>query len=381
MMISIPGRIPVLIFPFFWFLILMIGWLNSMSLLGTIIWSAVIFVSILIHEYGHALTALMFGQRAEINLVGLGGVTKREGPKLAKWKEFLIVLNGPLAGLLTFVVAYFFLDYVTEKKTTLFYALQVAVEVNLFWTLLNLLPVLPLDGGQLFRIILESVFGLRGLKFAFLISIILAAVIGLYFFLIQQIFMGALFFLLGFESYRAWDDVKTITPQDEDEQLQSMMKEGIEELKRGKPQEALEKFSYIRQQALKGMLYVNATQYAAHILAEQGHFKQAYQWLYPVKNRISVDYLHLLQQLAYRLQEWEDAVKIGEQVYQQDPTADTALINAFSCAIMGKAVPTVGWLRSAVQLGTPEIQKLIEKREFDAIRHSDPFQKWLKSMR
>ncbi len=28
-MISIPGRIPIHIFPFFWFLILMIGWLNS----------------------------------------------------------------------------------------------------------------------------------------------------------------------------------------------------------------------------------------------------------------------------------------------------------------------------------------------------------------
>lgn len=380
-MISIPGRIPVLIFPFFWFLILMIGWLNSMSVLGTVIWAVVILISILIHEYGHALTALVFGQRAEINLVGLGGVTKREGPKLAKWKEFLIVLNGPLAGFLTFAIAYFFLNHMTAKKAILFYALEVAVEVNLFWTLLNLLPVLPLDGGQLVRIILESVFGLRGLKFAFFISIILAGLLGLYFFLIQQIFMGAIFFLLAFESYRAWDDVKTMTPQDEDEQLQNTMKEGLEELKRGQSEEALAKFSYIRQQAPKGMLYVNATQYAARILAEQGNFKQAYQWLYPVKNRISIDYLHLLQQLAYRIQEWEDAVKIGEQAYQQDPAVDTALINALSYAIMGQAIPAVGWLRSAVQLGVSDIQKVIERREFDAIRDSDPFQKWLKSLK
>lgn len=380
-MISIPGRIPVLIFPFFWFLILMIGWLNSMSLMGTVIWAAVILISILIHEYGHALTALMFGQRVEINLVGLGGVTKREGPKLAKWKEFLIVLNGPVAGLVTCAVAYFFLNYVVEKKAVLLYALEVAVEVNLFWTLLNLLPVLPLDGGQLVRIILESVFGLRGLKVAFFMSIILAGLLGLYFFLIQQIFMGAIFFLLAFESYRAWEDIKTITPQDEDEHLQDTMKEGIEELKRGLAQEALAKFSYIRQQAPKGMLYVNATQYAARILAEQGNFKQAYEWLYPVKSRISIDYLHLLQQLAYRVQEWEDAIKIGELAYQQDPSFDTALINAFSFAIMGKAVPAVGWLRSAVQLGVPDIQNVVGRREFDVIRDSDPFQKWLKSLK
>lgn len=380
-MISIPGRIPIHIFPFFWFLILMIGWLNSLTLIGTIVWSIVILLSVLIHEYGHALTALSFGQHAEINLVGFGGLTKREGPKLANWKEFLIVLNGPIAGLLTFAIAYFLLGHVGEKKAILLYALEVAINVNLFWTLLNLLPVIPLDGGHLLRILLESAFGLRGLKLAFLISIALAGVMGIYFFIIQQIFMGALFFLLAFESYRAWADVKSMTPQDTDQQLQNAVKEGIEELKAGQSQEALAKFSYVRQQAPKGMLYVTATQYAARILAEQGNLKQAYQWLYPVKNRVSIDYLHLLQQLAYRLQEWEETIKIGEQVYQQEPTIDTALINAFSYAIMGKAIPAIGWLRSAVQLGMPDVQKIIERREFDAIRNSDPFQKWLNSLK
>jgi stage IV sporulation protein FB len=379
-MISIPGRIPIHIFPFFWFLILMIGWLNSLTLVGTIIWSVVILISVLIHEYGHALTALMFGQRVEINLVGFGGLTKRDGPKLERWKEFLIVLNGPLAGFLTFFIAYFLLGHIGEKKAILLYALEVAVNVNLFWTLLNLLPVIPLDGGHLLRILLEGALGLRGLKLAFFISIVLAGLIGLYFFLIQQIFMGALFLLLAFESYRAWADVRSMTPQDTDQQLQNIMKEGVEELKAGRSQDALAKFSYVRQQAPKGMLYVTATQYAARILAEQGNLKQAYQWLYPLKNRISIDYLHLLQQLAYRLQEWEEAVKIGEQIYQQEPTVDTALINALSYAIMGKAVPAVGWLRSAAQQGLPDVQKVIERREFDAIRNSEPFQKWLKSL-
>jgi Zn-dependent protease len=357
----------------------MIGWLNSASILGTVIWSLVILFSVLIHEYGHALTALMFGQRVEINLVGLGGLTKRYGPKLARWKEFLIIFNGPLAGFMIFIVAYQLLGLVGEKKSILIYALEVAINVNLFWTLLNLLPVLPLDGGHLMRVLLEGAFGVRGLKGAFFISIILGALIGLYFFLIQQILMGALFFMLAFESYRAWADVKNMSPEDTD-QLQDIVKDGVAELQAGHSQEALEKFSFVRQQAPKGMLYVTATQYAARILAEQGSFKQAYDWLYPLKNRLSPEYIILLQQLAYRIQEWEEAVKIGEQAYQQEPSIDVALINALSYAVMGKATPAVGWLRCAVQLGLPNFQKIIEKREFDAIRQSDVFQKWLKSM-
>lgn len=378
-MISIPGRIPIHIFPFFWLLILMIGWLNSESILGTAIWSVVILFSVLIHEYGHALTALMFGQRAEINLVGLGGLTKRQGPKLERWKEFIIVFSGPFAGFMAFLAAYFLLGVIAGKKSLLIYALDVAVNVNFFWTILNLLPVLPLDGGHLLRILLEGAFGLRGLKLAFFISIVLASLIGLYAFLIQQILMGALFFLLAFESYRAWADVKGMAPEDTDQQLQDLVKEGLEELQAGRSDEALAKFSYVRQQAPKGMLYVTVTQYAARILAEQGNFKQAYLWLYPLKNRLSLDYLHLLQQLAYRIQEWEEAVKIGQQIYQQEPSVETALINSLAYAIMGQATPAVGWLRSAIQQGLPNVQQVIEKREFDAIRQTDVFQNWLKS--
>ena len=379
-MISIPGRIPILISPFFWFLIFMLGWLNSGSILGMAIWAIVILVSVLVHEYGHALTALMFGQEAEINLVGLGGLTRRHGPKLTRGKEFLIILNGPIAGFALFFISYFLLTIIPAKNSLLVYAFEVALNVNLFWTILNLLPVFPLDGGHLMKIILERIFGIRGIKFAFLLSVALAVAIGLCFFLFQQMLMGALFLMLAFESYRAWVEVKSLAPQDDDQQLRELLKEGVEELKHGRPQNALEKFTYIRKQAPKGLLYVNATEYGSHILAEQGEYKKAFDWLYPLKNRLSPEYLRLLQQLAFRVQEWEEAVKIGQEAYQQDPSIDSALINALSYGILGEATPAVGWLRCAVQLGLPNVRQVIDMREFDAIRSSKPFQMWLNSL-
>lgn len=378
-MITIPGRIPVLIYPFFWLLIVVIGWLNSETVLGTAIWSAVILISVLIHEYGHALTSLAFGQEAEINLIGLGGLTKRQGPKLSLGREFLIVFDGPAAGLLLFVISFLLLGVMQDKNTILAYALEVSINVNLFWTLLNLLPVFPLDGGHLMRIFLEGIFGVRGMKAAFIISILLAVCIGLFFFLIHQVVMGALFLMLAFESYRAWVDVKTMTPEDANTQLQEYFREALRELQAGNTQEALTRFLYIRQEASKGQLFVASTEEAAHILAEQGNYKQAYQWLYPLKNQLSTEYLLLLQHSAYRLQEWEETVKIGEMVYKQEPSIDVALMNAYSYGIMGKAVPAVGWLRCAVQLGVKDVQSIMHKREFDSIRNTDAFQKWLKS--
>lgn len=378
-MITIPGRIPIIIHPFFWFLIFILGWLNSGTPIGTGIWAVVILISVLVHEYGHALTARIFGQEAEINLIGLGGLTKREGPKLKRWQDFVVVLNGPLFGLILFFICYQLLNIIGQKHSMLHYALEVGVNVNLVWTLLNLVPVFPLDGGHLFRIILESVFGVRGLKAAFIFSMVLAVIIGLYFFMGHLIIMGAIFFMLAFESYQAWSGVKSLTPEDVNEELQDTMKDGIEKMHAGNLTEAFELFSLVREKASKGKLYVSATQNAARILAEQGNYKAAYQWLLPIKNRLSAEYLQLLQQLAYRLQEWEESAEVGEMVYKQIPSIDTALLNSLAYGIMGKAIPAVGWLRCCVQLGMQDVQNVVNKREFDSIRESPPFQKWVKS--
>ena len=57
------------------------------------IWVFVIFISILVHEFGHALTACYFGQKPRIELVAFGGLTypgKQEienAPDLIAWAD------------------------------------------------------------------------------------------------------------------------------------------------------------------------------------------------------------------------------------------------------------------------------------------------------
>jgi hypothetical protein len=257
------------------------------------------------------------------------------------------------------------------------YALEVAINVNLFWTLLNLLPVLPLDGGHLLRILLEGVFGIRGLKLTLFLSVVLAAFLCLYFFSIQQFFVGALFLMMGFESYRSWIDTRAISSKDTNEELQKELTEAIEEMRMGKHESAFAKFVSLREQSGRGMIYIASTQYMAHILADQGQYKQAYEWLLPIEDKLSIPYLIMLQQIAYRLEEWEKVIKLGNEIYRKEQPSNVALMNALSYAVLGKAKPAVGWLRSAVQAGLTNISIVIEKREFDAIRNAPEFKNWL----
>src|SRR3972149_11388238 len=105
MMIRIPGKIPIIIHPTFFIIAALIGYINSFSLIGTLIWIGIILVSVIIHEFGHALTALIFGQKPRIELVALGGLTYHEGGGLPYWKQFIIVFDGPLFGFFLFIFA------------------------------------------------------------------------------------------------------------------------------------------------------------------------------------------------------------------------------------------------------------------------------------
>src|SRR5688572_514886 len=87
------GPFPVAVDPSFWLLAL----LGISSALYGLIWAAVLFASILVHELGHAFMARHYGSPARIQLYALGGLTFHE--QLPRRKQRIAVaLAGPFAG-------------------------------------------------------------------------------------------------------------------------------------------------------------------------------------------------------------------------------------------------------------------------------------------
>jgi stage IV sporulation protein FB len=377
-MISFPGRIPIHIYPFFWILAILIGWLNSMTVLGTVVWTVVILLSVLIHEFGHALTALAFGQNAYIELVGMGGVTRRSGKILKLWQEFIIVFNGPLAGFLLFLAAYYFQKTLgSTAAPVLIYAVDITIYANLFWTFINLLPVQPLDGGRLVSIILESLFGLKGLKVSLFLSILVSAGVAILFFAFQALLAGSLFLFLTFESYREWKNSLTIINEDRDDYLNKLLKDAQEDIQYGRQTEAMKKLQMLRDSSKVGVIYINASQEMAGLLNQQGKFKEAYNILSPLRKKISPEWFRVLHQLAYLTGNFKEALVLGGEAYQLFPSYDTALINSISYALNNEAYPSVGWLECAVRDGLPHLHVVLDKREFDSIRQTPPFQEFI----
>lgn len=374
-MIEIPGPIPLSIHPFFWLFAGMIGWINSGTFMGALIWVGIIFVSVLIHEYGHALTAIAFKQKTRIQLVALGGVTIFEGPKLKFWQQFLITFNGPLFGFLLFLLATFLLQYSwPELAFKILKATQVA---NLFWTIVNLLPVLPLDGGQLLRILLEASFGVKGFKASLLVGAILAALLSLYFFLIQAFFIGAFFFLFAYQSFETWRKSRFATLEDRDEGIKERMIAAEKAMEEGRPSEARRILEEVRQKAKGGLFLFAAIQYLAFLDVKEGKRKEAYDLLLPVKDQLSEDALCILHELAAEQKNYRLVMELSVECYQRMQTPKVALDNARAFAYENQAKPAGGWLQTAWQFGGLDLATLLQEEEFQRLKDDPEFKEFV----
>lgn len=115
---------------------------------GYIQQSITIFISVLLHEMGHAIVAKVLGIRVEeIELFPFGGVAKMEDiTKYGGYMEAFIAIAGPvISGFIAALCAIFAKDNKLLADTALF---------NFILMAFNILPALPMDGGRMLRNIL-----------------------------------------------------------------------------------------------------------------------------------------------------------------------------------------------------------------------------------
>jgi Zn-dependent protease len=159
-------------------------------------WVAVTFVSILVHELGHGLTLKAFGKPSSIVLHGFGGATMHRG-RLPRAQSVAVSLAGSLAALallwwparhLQNSTWYLDQSFVVQN-TILFVAFA-----NLWWSVANLLPIRPLDGGN----VVSELFGLDAARKT---SIVAAVAGGIWAFTQDQRFAAFFALYLAYSNY------------------------------------------------------------------------------------------------------------------------------------------------------------------------------------
>lgn len=133
------------------------------AILTGIVFTLLLFGSVVLHEYGHALTARRFGIRTrDITLLPIGGVARLERMPSKPSQEFLVAIAGPAVNVVLAIGLFAFLQMTgrIEPLSAIAFGegplLERLAFVNLFVAAFNMLPAFPMDGGRVVRSLLAS---------------------------------------------------------------------------------------------------------------------------------------------------------------------------------------------------------------------------------
>jgi Zn-dependent protease len=216
---SIRG-IPVRIHPMFWVITILLGAVGPQAtVIGVVLWVVAVLASILVHELGHALVARAHGWPPHIVLYGMGGLAAYQPTRHGYLSRVLIAAAGPGAGFLfggLVLVGVLLSGHAATLpglpieighgppiagRLGLF--VQFLLFVNVFWGLINLAPIQPLDGGAITTAIVQRFRPRGALALSLQISIGASAVLAaLGLLLYQSVFMTVMFAMLGFSSWQ-----------------------------------------------------------------------------------------------------------------------------------------------------------------------------------
>jgi len=162
----------------FWLLFLFIGFFvfsregTFTDLLWYSLFIAGLFICVVLHEFGHALTAKKYGiNTRSITLLPIGGLASlKKMPENPK-QELLVAVAGPAVNVVIAIILAIFVPVenflgmeaealeqelaMVDANNFFFYLLTVNIALVLF----NIIPAFPMDGGRIFRALLSMKVG------------------------------------------------------------------------------------------------------------------------------------------------------------------------------------------------------------------------------
>lgn len=157
-----------------WTFWILIGWVLVMNFgrgaeasqgVSGVLFILALFGCVVLHEFGHALTAKRFGVvTRDITLYPIGGIASLEGMPEKPWQEFSVAVVGPMVNIVIAFLLWVILiasgsmpaleilnDAENVVQLPFLFSLLIA---NVVLAVFNLIPAFPMDGGRAFRSLL-----------------------------------------------------------------------------------------------------------------------------------------------------------------------------------------------------------------------------------
>jgi Zn-dependent protease len=203
--------------PFFWLTMALLGW-NPDDLQSTLIWTFAGFITILTHELAHALVGRWFGAYPYIVLTAFGGYAGNASAS-TPWRNIAVLVAGPGMNFLTGSLALAAniahtafaesLPFNERAHENIQYFLGCLIVQGFVWGCFNLLPVYPLDGGQILRNFLSRYRPRDGVIISLQVSMVIAVLVGALMLRGGVSIFGLMMLLMAFQNWQEYQATRS----------------------------------------------------------------------------------------------------------------------------------------------------------------------------
>ncbi len=416
---------PVRVEPLFFLIMGMFGLAGGREGLFVVEWIVVAGFGILVHELGHALAFRRFGSDAEITLHGFGGYTT--GAVQPPRRSMVVSLAGPLTGFAAGAVGIWLYRSVGTDSELLRSAFSDLIFVTMAWGVFNLLPILPLDGGNVMASALEQATGGGGQRAARVVSLVAAAALAVVGIMVKEPYVAMIAAFFGFQNWQvlarardhpallrinegraallagdpvaaaevarevtagrtsarvqtagmellAWSHLAAGQPADAEAALHrlgggvtaSHLVRTSVELAAGRPAPSLAVAYGTCEDSVGAVV-------AARVVVEHDVLDQLLEDVAALPEGQAVTALRALQLGLHHSDLFREASRVGEVLFRRAPAGVVAYNVACSWACAGDAQEALSWLHKAVELGWRDTEVLDADPNFDLIRATDAF--------
>ncbi len=201
--------IPVRVEPFFWLTLAILGAManggmtagsSPESLQLILLFVLAGFISVLVHELGHALTARHFGAQVSIVLQAFGGYARYTTAGITRKQSIAITAAGPLFQLLLGGAVLGLARLMPPLPAPAAMFLIWLIAISFIWAIFNLLPVIPLDGGR----ILQAALGPQRIRITLWVGIGTCVLVVLYALFGMNPTQPFIALFMGYFGYQSW---------------------------------------------------------------------------------------------------------------------------------------------------------------------------------